>query len=332
MGQDVERDKKETHSVPAERSEQRAVSEAFTNSIIREFGKSATGGVNLTPYQKRLAQHLFIKIDAALKDLEKKRADSGKNTAQIVWGNINMQKLAMDAMHRIELGLDALIPNHISPIPYFNSRLAKYDLDLRIGYIGKDYYRRQMALDPPLDIVYELVHANDHFKPLKKSIKNHVESYEFDIKEPFNRGDVVGGFAYLVYQDERKNKLIIVTDDDFKKSQNKAPSQDFWKSYPEEMKYKTLVHRATNRLQVDPEKVNESFMAVEAAELADEQAFQAAIDVTANKGEILSIEGKAEEKTVAGTNGGGSDKQERAVVPEAHEEKQVGQQARQPGF
>lgn len=301
----------------------RAVSEQFTDIVMREFGKSVSGGLNFTPYQKRLAQHLFIKIDATLKDLEKKRADSGKNTTPIEWKNINMQKLAMDSMHRIELGLDALIPNHIFPIPYFNTRLQKYDLDLRIGYVGKDYYRRQMALDPPLDIIYELVHANDHFKPLKKSLKNPVEGYEFDITDPFNRGEVVGGFAYLVYPDEKKNKLIIVTDDDFKKSQSKAQSQDFWKAYPDEMRYKTLVHRATNKLQVDPEKVNESFMAAEEEELADVRACQEAIDVTANKGKVLELESK-EFNTV--------DEPADMCQPPSPEEPKAAEQGRGPGF
>jgi len=302
------------------KTQEASLSEQFTNQVVREFGRTAGDRPVLTPYRKRLAQHLFVKIDASLKDLEKKRLDKNpQGGTPIAWPNINMQKLAMDAMHRVELGLDALIPNHISPIPYFNTRLGKYDLDLRIGYVGKDYYRRCMALDPPEDIVYELVYENDTFKPIKKSLAHPIESYDFDITNPFDRGKVVGGFAYLIYKNEAKNKLIIVTDDDFKKSMNKAPSKDFWSAYPDEMKYKTIVNRATSKLQVDPEKVNESFMAVEEEELRDRQAVEAAIDVSANNGEILSIASleadRAEETAMVEKQEDPGKEEEKAVEP-----------------
>ena len=75
---------------------------------------------------------MFIAIDTQIKNLEVKRLDSGKDTMPIVWSNINMNKLAIDAVHRVELGIDALIPNHMHPIPYFNKRLKLYDLDLQL--------------------------------------------------------------------------------------------------------------------------------------------------------------------------------------------------------
>lgn len=304
-----------------------AVSELFTNQVIKEFGKNAGGDLNLTVYQKRLAQHLFIKIDASLKELEKKRLAKGKQGSPIAWANVNMQKLAVDAMHRVELGLDALIPNHIHVIPYWNTSAGKYDLDLRIGYVGRDYYKRQMALNPPDDITYELVYANDTFKAVKKSIKNPVESYEFEIPEPFNRGEVIGGFAYIWYSDDtNKNKLIIVTAKDFDKSKSKAQSPDFWNAYPDEMKYSKLVTKATNKLQIDPEKVNEAFMSAERDEDAiDVEVVKAEIEKNANTGPVLEIEAEKQEETTQGTE----------VVEEkeeAKQEKKPGQTARMPGF
>jgi recombination protein RecT len=306
----------EKKNVPAKSTE--TVSERFTSVIIREFS-GAVGKLEMTPYQKRLAQHLFIKIDQSLKEMEKKRADKDKEGVPIVWININLEKLAIDAVHRIELGLDALIPNHISPIPYLNSRTKKYDLDLRIGYSGKDYYRRQMSTTPPKDIVYELVHKNDVFRPIMASLKNPIESYEFEIPSPFDRGEVVGGFAYLIYDDPKKNKLIIVTEADFVKSKNKAPSKTFWDDYPEQMRFKTIVNRATNRIPIDPEKVNASFNFVEEQENHDDAArVQADIDKKANIGEVIDIttgeiiDGKAAEETkpdptppAPGNNNGG---------------------------
>jgi recombination protein RecT len=280
-------EKKEKKNLP--QVDQGTVSERFTSIIIREFS-GAVGKLEMTPYQKRLAQHLFIKIDQSLKELEKKRAEKDKEGLPIVWASLNLEKLAIDAVHRIELGLDALIPNHISPIPYLNSRTKKYDLDLRIGYAGKDYYRRQMSTTPPKDIVYELVHKNDIFRPIKASMKNPVESYEFEIPSPFDRGEVVGGFAYIIYDEPKKNKLIIVTESDFMKSKNKAQSKTFWDDHPEQMRHKTIVNRATSKLPIDPEKVNASFNFVEEQEDATDAArVQSDIDKKANTGEVIDI-------------------------------------------
>ncbi|MFA5353159.1 MAG: recombinase RecT [Thermodesulfovibrionales bacterium] len=267
------------------------ISERFTNAVMKEFA-SVGGHLSFTPHQKRLAQHLFIKIDASLQEYEKKRSDQSKPA--IVWQNVNMQKLAVDAVHRVELGLDALIPNHISPIPYLNGRTKKYDLDLRVGYVGKDYYRRKMAVDPPVDIRYELVYENDVFVPIKKSVGQIVESYTFEIPQPFNRGKVVGGFAYIIFQGEKKNQLVIVTDEDFRKAEAKAQSKEFWGNYSTEMKFKTLVNRATSKLQIDSGKINAAFMAVERDDAADAETVRAEIEANANAGEIIEIKSPEE--------------------------------------
>ena len=153
------------------------VSTRFTDMVMREFAGSI-GVIKFSDYQKKLTQHLFVKIDAQLKDLEAKRLKDGKRVAPYEWANINMEKLAIDAVHRIELGLDALIPNHISPIPYWNGKKSKYDLDLRVGYEGKDYYRRKKAVEEPVQIIYELVYSNDDFAVIKQDRDNKI-SYNF---------------------------------------------------------------------------------------------------------------------------------------------------------
>ena len=268
------------------------MSERFTVAVMKEFGAIVGQKISFGPHQKRLAQHLFLKIDASLAAAEKKRAEKGGNQTPIVWANINMAKLATDAVHRVELGLDALIENHISPIPYFNTRMGKYDLDLRIGYSGKDYYMRKAAVEEPVDIIYELVYGNDKFQPIKRTPNHPLESYTFEITDPFNRGEVVGGFGYILFEDTRKNQLVIVTEDDFKKSQAKAAGDTFWKDNPIQMRYKTVVHRTVSKLQVDPEKVNASFLAVEKDDM-DAAGAHAEIAENANKGPIVAIEASA---------------------------------------
>jgi len=244
----------ETKIKPADGAAQR-----FTAIVLREFNGLTGTDLGLNDFQKKLAQHLFVKVDIALKSFEAKR--KGSSVAPYTWANVNLDKLAVDAIYRIDLGLDALIPNHIHPVPYFNERAGKYDLDLRVGYAGKDYYHRKFAVDPPVTVVYELVYSTDKFRPIKLS--DGVSKYEFEITQPFARGDVVGGFGYVIYDDLRKNQLIIVSEEDFERSRKLARSTEFWDNYPIEMRLKTLVHRVTDKIPLDPTKTNKSYAAVE---------------------------------------------------------------------
>lgn len=268
-------------------------SQRFTNMVVKEFSDQV-GVLELTPYQQRLAQHMFIGIDAQLKTLETKRTD--QNKPAIVWQNINMAKLAIDAVHRVELGLDALIPNHIHPVPHLNSRTKLYDLRLDIGYVGKDYYKRKMAITPPLDIRYRLVHKNDKFIPIYKDADNKIESYKFKPSDnPFDRGEVIGGFGYIIYGDEKLNKLIVVPKESFDKSEKKAQTDAFWGPYKEEMQMVALVRRVTSKINIDPEKVNASYLKVE----IDEVERNADLDIKegANKEEIDIETGEVKAET-----------------------------------
>lgn len=260
----------------------------FVAQVQRQFTAEIGNPLAFTEYEKTLAQHLFLKIDSTFKELEAKRTDVNKPA--VSWENVNMQKLALDSVHRVNLGLDALITGHIYPIPYLNSKTKKYDVDLRIGYVGKDYYCRQNAVEMPVDVRYELVYSTDTFKPVMKSFKNPIESYEFEITNPFDRGNIVGGFGYIMYQDPKKNKLVIVTDKDFKKSENSAMSKDFWGKHPNEMRYKTLVNRVTSKLSLDPKSVNAaSYAYVEQQENDAEGRAAETIQANANK-DIIDIE------------------------------------------
>jgi recombination protein RecT len=308
------------------------LSERFTGMVLKEFAATMGDVTKFTDAQRRLAQHLYVKIDAQLNALEAKRIKDGKlDQAPIIWANINMQKLALDAMHRIELGLDALIPNHIHPIPYFNGKIKKYDLDLRIGYVGKDYYRRTVTIEQPLDIRYELVYSKDKFVVHKQDSKNDREAYEFEISDPFDRGEIVGGFGYIVFDDARKNKLVIVTEKDFERSERQG-NRDFWAKNPTEMRYKTIITRVTDKLQIDPKKISESYVAVEEQEAVAE--IEAEIEANANKGNIIDVETEPRpEDADQHTNGGMTPEDiADALAKEKAEAEAEAKQRKGPGF
>ena len=50
-----------------------AMSEKFTNHVLREFGSNVAGALQVTDYQRQLIQGYFIVIDRALKAAEDER-------------------------------------------------------------------------------------------------------------------------------------------------------------------------------------------------------------------------------------------------------------------
>lgn len=240
------------------------VAERFVEKVRTEFAGSVGHGAEFTDHEKQLASNLYMKIDSQLKALEADRQKKGKDKPPITWNNVNMQQLAQDAVHRVRLGLDALIDNHIHPLPYLNGKTGKYDLDLQIGFAGLDYYKRQVSEDDIVDVTYELIHENDEFTVVKKDMDNEKDHYKFKINDVFNRGEVIGGFGYIQYENEAKNKVVTVDKEEFDKAKKAAPTSKVWNEWPEKMQYKTLVRRVTKEISEDPKKVNPSYHYVEA--------------------------------------------------------------------
>ncbi len=249
------------------------ISERFVQKVERQFVAEMGSPISWTPLQKALAQHLYVKIDAALSALEIKRASNSykKNDPPITWENVNMTKLAIDACNRVNVGLDANIPNHIHVIPYLNKRTGKYDVDLRIGYTGVDHCARNFATDPPIDIKYQLVHETDVFK---YGTQHGIAFYDYQQTSPFDPGKVIGGFGYVSYEDPRKNQVVIVEAREFEKARKASGGVEFWggeqtgwvdgkkvntgydEKFEKEMQFKTVVIRVTKKIALDPSKIN----------------------------------------------------------------------------
>ena len=266
--------KKEEHLAPRKLTG----GEKFTNMIIKEF-QGNIGELNLNDYQKQLIRNYFIGIDNALKNAETSRSYSKKkaNDPPIIWENVNMNKLAIDVVQNAKLGLDMSVNNHLHVVPYKNSKTNKYDLTLMPGYEGLKYIATQFSLYKIIDIRVELVHENDIFEP---TYQNNIEYYNFKITNPFNRGNVIGGFGYIRYENEIHNKLVIMSVEELLKRKPETASVEFWggqkdiwedgkkkgtekvEGWTDEMLYKTMVRATCKKVTVDPKKINESYVYV----------------------------------------------------------------------
>lgn len=297
-----------------------AVSVRFVNEVERQFAEEMGSSIEFTDYQKKLAQHMFLKVDQSLKEFEDQRISKNKKKTPYKWDNVNMRSLALEAVHKVSLGLDALMKNHVHPVPYFNKHNKKYDVELTTGYKGLIYIAKNYALDPqPIDIKAELVHETDHFKPLKNNIERLGDDYEFKIENPFgDPGPVQGGFGYIIYDDPKLNQLVLVKKEDLKKAEEQAPMSSIWQKWPEKMKKKTVVRRTVDEIDLDPEKTNGKALMHEKTGHAENEA-RREIEANANS-QVFDVEPEPEQE------------EQEQTQPEEQPEKQEEQAKEKPEF
>lgn len=257
---------KTTEIVPVEAT----APQKFVSRVQKLLTAQLGGKIQLSELHQTLAQHLYVAVDRALAAAEIKR-NKEKNPVPFTWANVNLDKLAMDAMNRVSMELDAFLPATIYPICYYNARTGKYDIDLRIGYMGQDSVKRKFALDPILALEYKLVHEGDTFT-IDRSL-----GYDLPMHAPanyFKPGEVIGGYGYIQYANPRQNRIIIVEYREFEKAIKASGGVEFWggeqkkwvdrkqvsagydEKFRKEMMYKTVVLRVCAKIALDSKRIN----------------------------------------------------------------------------
>lgn len=256
-------------------------SERFMTKVIAEFG-SSVGEVALTNFQKRLAQNYFIALDSVLKATEEKRlkkSDKYRDPVPVTWANVNMDKLSRDVVAYARIGFDPAQPNHINLIPFKNNNTGKYDIVFIEGYRGLELKSVKYGLDVPDYVTVELVYSNDYFAPIKKDANHPYESYEFEIKNPFDRGTILGGFYFHSYtKTPEKNKLVMMTLKEIEKRKPDHASPEFWggekdkwengkkvgketvDGWYDKMCWKTVYRAAHSDITIDSQKIDDDFL------------------------------------------------------------------------
>lgn len=306
----------ENTEVAAVQEQELNISERFINKVTSQFIKKA-GQTQISEYQKQLIQGYFIKTDRALAMAEENRKrkndsnsdDKYNNNLPITWANVNLDNLALDVVYYAKVGLNMLEDNHLFAIPYKNTKTNKYDIVLMQGYNGIQYLAEKYAFDKPKSITVELIYSTDTFKPIKKDFNNKVESYVFEINNPFDRGEIVGGFGYIEYEDMAKNKLVFMNKAAIEKRKPKNASPEFWggvvkvwekgqkvevkkDGWVDEMYLKTLKREVYSSKYIprDPAKIDDSYQYIKNRELENiELEAQQEIDNNTN-GDVIDID------------------------------------------
>lgn len=259
-------------------------SERFTAAVLKNFSQD-NGEVQITPFQKRLSQSYFIKIDQMLKAAEIKRmakTEQYRDALAYTWENVNINKLAVDVVAYSSVGLDPMQKNHLHPIPYKNSALNKYDISFTKGYNGIELVAKKYGYEVPDDVIVRLVHSKETFTPIFKDSENRKESFTHKPSEnAFDKGDIVGGYYYHVYFDNpEKNKLRVFSMKDIEKRIPKTASAEFWggekdkwengkragkehvEGWRDEMVWKTIKRAAWDAINIDSQKIDENIQKI----------------------------------------------------------------------
>ena len=248
-----------------------SASQRFVSTVMREF-TSSSGELNITPYQESLIQGYFIGCDKALRYLEDKRqkdarqdndyGEKARKKLPFTWTNVNIgadlaQSIAIFAKNNLSM----MVKNHLFPVPYLNSKNGKYDLTFQEGYEGLKYKALKYSLFEIVDFEAELLYSNDKFKIIKDCLNG--SAYELEITNPFDRGSMIGGFAYIRFKDPRQNKLFTMSKTEIDEVKKKAPSKSFWNDWYDQMALKTIVRRASKLVTLDPKKFDEYYFLME---------------------------------------------------------------------
>jgi recombination protein RecT len=186
----------------------------------------------------------------------------------------------------------------------------KYDIGFVDGYRGIELKAKKYGLDIPDSVTVELVYQNDKFKEIKKDRNNPVESYEFEIVNSFDRGEIVGGFYYHSFTGApEKNKLVVFNLKDILKRKPKYASVEFWggekdkwengkkvgketvEGWYDQMCYKTIYRAAFGDITIDSQKIDDDYLHLKQMEHnLDEAKVDAEIAENANT-ETIDITG-----------------------------------------
>lgn len=277
-----------TNAVTTQQPQAVSLSAHFVNKVLAELGGSIK--VEWTDEQRRLAQGYYMGIERALQAAEERR-NASKNALPFNWKNTIIDSdLAQKIATTVRFGLDMRIDNNLSVVPRMDNKVGKYRLSFMIGYEGRKLIAKKYSLDKLVDIKDELVYSSDKFSIVKKDATNNVESYKFEITNPFDRGKLIGGFAYIQFEDPTKNFVFLMSLSDIEKHKNKALTSAIWNEWFEQMARKTIIHAACKKISVDPAKIDEAYRQWERGETENAISnSQEMIAAKANNGNVIDV-------------------------------------------
>ena len=197
-----------------------------------------------------LTEKLETVNEALPKDFNKTRFV--QNAIALVNENTNLQKYSQQQimsglLKGAYLGLD-FYSKEAYLIPYGNQ------LNYQTSYLGAKKLAKKYSIRPIKEIDAKIVREDDYFE---EKVLGGKSSFEFRPK-PFNKGKVVGAFAYVIYED---GGIVVDTMNidelETTRKHSKASNSMAWKDFTTEMYRKTVLRRLCKYIELDFENVSQ---------------------------------------------------------------------------
>ena len=209
---------------------------------------------------------------------------------------VDTAQLRRDLIHYARLGYDCNVNDMLSFMPRKDGKTGLVKMLPIEGKAGLIYKADKFCDEEnkPIDYKVELVYSTDEFTMLKSDFENEGDSYTFKITNPFNRGDLVGGFGYLIYKDKSKNKLLEMSISEIMRYKPDKASDKFWGKWKEKMCIKTITKQLFKLVKLNPDKMSmysESLNVIENSDM-DMLAMDVQDEIVenANNGDIIDID------------------------------------------
>ena len=277
------------------------IGEKFVDNLVNLYIKMK--GIELANMPNDVRSRLFNIYFGIQRAMTKINEEKAASDPICNWNTIvNRDELYEKAVHCAEIGLDMKMDNHLYAVIRKQKGKVLNEKDLEIekdaigwtctlqeGYLGKKYVAEKYADDDYLGSIIELVYSNDKFAIKKKSISNVVENYDFEVTNPFDRGEIVGGFGYIQYEDSTKNKLVTMSKKDIDKRKDSANMKVMWSNWYEEQAEKTLIGYVFSKknFKRDPKKIDDSIRRLDELEVKEQLLL--ASEPTDNKQPTLPV-------------------------------------------
>jgi recombination protein RecT len=219
----------------------------FMNEIMNSLG-AGHPDFTVTNAQKAKIQGYFSAMTHVL------------NEQGLKWSQVAVDyKLAQDLMVCAQIGFDMRSEKMLYAVPRMDNKVGKYRFTLQKGYMGRVYEAMKYAEGNLEDITAMLVYSTDKFVPHIHDSQHPGDTYEFEIMNPFDRGSLMGGFAYLIYDNPARNRLVLVSKADIEKRRAVSKSSKFWGGWYDEMALKTVYIAGAKAVKLDPDKLDEAY-------------------------------------------------------------------------
>lgn len=141
---------------------------------------------------------------------------------------------------------------------------------------------KKYSIEPVADVFAEIVREGDYFE---KTNVNGKQGFEFK-PIPFNSGNVVGAFAYVLYKDGNMTIDVMTLEElENTRKHSKMANTGAWKDYTTEMYKKTVLHRLCKNVTLEFENPIQKDLFIEdvAIETDNEKIVDNEIEENANK-------------------------------------------------